>query len=311
MSIINILAPVFMLVCLGVVLKNAGFMSEEFFKECAKFTYWIALPALLFYKISYAKFDLTATWKISAAMIGSSIIIALAAWALSYFFKLENSIRRTFIQTSFHCNTAFVGLPVIMYVFRGGIGNPEMVDIASVALAPLSPIISILSIIVLCGGSGEDEARRILKPLKNIFKNPLVIACFAGLAACILKIKFPPAIDRGLGALVPVALPLALLSIGASLKIKAAVKGDFSLALTAACFNVIILPLFGLGLCRLLDLTRGETLVVLIFLACPTASTSYVYAQQLRGDAVFAGRVIVISTILSILPLMVVLYFWQ
>lgn len=310
MSIINILAPVFILVCFGVVLKKSNFMSDTFFEECAKFTYWVALPALLFYKISNAHFDLCATWKISTVMISSSIIIALIAWGLSSLFNLESSIKKTFIQTSFHCNTAFVGLPVIMYVFSDGGGNEILVDAASIALAPMIPLISILSIIVMCGGDGAEKKHKIFKLMKNIYKNPLVIACLAGLLVCAFNIKFPVAVNRGLGALVPVALPLALLSIGASLKFKS-VKGDFSLALTAACFNVMILPLVGILICYLLKLTRGETLVALIFLACPTASSSYIYAKQLKGNASFASRVIVISTIISILPLLLILYFWH
>lgn len=309
MSIINILAPVFILVGLGVLLKSSKLLSETFFEECAKFTYWVALPALLFYKISYARFDLDTTWKISLAMISSSVIIALAAWGLSVLLGFEDNIKRTFIQTSFHCNTAFVGLPVIIYVFSSGVVGSEMlVDAATVALAPMIPAISILSIIVMCSGNNTMQKNKILELLKNIYKNPLVIACLAGLFVYAFNIKFPVAITRGLDALVPVALPLALLSIGASLRLKIA-KGVFAAALTAACFNVIMLPLTGLGICRVLDLSRGETLVALIFLACPTASSSYIYAQQLKGNAVFAGQVIVISTIISILPLLFILYF--
>ncbi len=311
MSIINILAPVFILVGLGVLLKHSRLLSDVFFEECAKFTYWIALPALLFYKISYARFDLNTTWKISFAMISSSIIIALAAWGLSGILKLESSIKKTFIQTSFHCNTAFVGLPVIIYVFSSGLFGSEMlVDAATVALAPMIPAISILSIIVMCGGDNNMKRNNVLELLKNIYKNPLVIACLAGLFIYAFNFKFPVAITRGLDALVPVALPLALLSIGASLKLKIA-KGDFAVALTAACLNVVILPFAGLASCYILGLSRGETLVALIFLACPTASSSYIYAQQLKGNAVFASQVIVISTIISVLPLLSILYFWR
>jgi predicted permease len=310
MSVINILAPVFLLVCLGVLLKNSGFMNEDFFEQCAKFTYWIALPALLFYKISYAEFDLNATWRISAAMIISSIIIAVAAWALSFFLKLENNLKKTFIQTSFHCNTAFVGLPVIMYVVSGGIGDAKLTDAASVALAPMIPVISIMSIIVMGGKSDGGKIHKILSFIKNVYKNPLVIACLSGVFMYTFKLELPSAINRGISALTPVALPLALISIGASLKFKNA-KGDLILALTAAGCNVIILPLVGVLICRFLELTRDETLVALIFLACPTASSSYIYARQLNGDAHFAGKVIVISTIISILPLLALLLFWR
>jgi predicted permease len=48
-------------------------------------------------------------------------------------------------------------------------------------------------------------------------------------------------------------------------------------------------------------------LVGLIFLACPTASSAYIYARQLKGDPAFAGNVILISTLISAPALWLVL----
>ena len=67
MFIINILMPVFILVFLGFILDKINLMDDAFFKSCARFTYWVALPVLLFSKISSAKFAFTASWKISTA----------------------------------------------------------------------------------------------------------------------------------------------------------------------------------------------------------------------------------------------------
>ena len=111
---------VFVLVILGYVVNKIDFMWADFFKNCAKFTYWVALPVLLFDKISCARFGFLESWKISATMIVSSFFIVLIAWILSSFIKLEHKLKKTFIQTSFHCNTAFVGLPVIIYTVSGG-----------------------------------------------------------------------------------------------------------------------------------------------------------------------------------------------
>lgn len=157
MLILNILAPVLVLVILGYIINQIGFMGPSFFKNCAKFTYWIALPVLLFDKISSTKFGLMESWKISVAMIASSFAIALIAWLLSILMKLEHSLKKTFIQTSFHCNTAFVGLPVIMYAVNGGLCNPKLIDAASMALGPMIPIINMTSVLIMGDKEGTDE----------------------------------------------------------------------------------------------------------------------------------------------------------
>ena len=308
MLIIGILAPVFVLVFLGYVLNTINFMDAGFFKNCARFTYWVALPVLLFSKISSAKFVFTASWKISTAMICSSILMVLVAWGVTSLLKLENRLKKTFIQTSFHSNTAFVGLPVIMYVASGGLATSEFIDAASMALAPMIPVINIMSTTIM--GDRKDNGRNTMYALfNNIYKNPLVIACAIGLVFNLLNIELPDAFSRSIKALGAAALPLALLSIGASLKFEFK-KNNLSLVILSSCFNVIILPIAGILFCEILGLTTGETLVALIFLACPTASSSYIYAQHLKGDVPFASSVIVMSTLISTFSLLIVLYLW-
>lgn len=49
--------------------------------------------------------------------------------------------------------------------------------------------------------------------------------------------------------------------------------------------------------------------VALIFLACPTASSAYIYTRQLKGDPEFAGNVILLSTLLSA-PMLWLVPYW-
>jgi predicted permease len=49
-----------------------------------------------------------------------------------------------------------------------------------------------------------------------------------------------------------------------------------------------------------------EMKILLIYLACPTATASYVLADMFGSDAPLAGRIIVISTLLSAISLSIV-----
>ncbi len=92
----------------------------------------------------------------------------------------------------------------------------------------------------------------------------------------------PVALSRSLGSLGGMALPLALLSIRAGLTLRNIRDG-----LGAASWPRPSM----LRSCRwrAASLPDGvshpeETLLTLIFLACPTASSAYIYARQLHGD---------------------------
>ena len=52
MQILNILAPVFLLIALGAVLQKTAFVPADFLKEANRVTYWLGLPALLFTQLA-------------------------------------------------------------------------------------------------------------------------------------------------------------------------------------------------------------------------------------------------------------------
>lgn len=308
MHIINILAPIFLLIGLGITLRRSGVMSEVFFKDCARLTYWIGLPALLFKSIAGTNFDISGSWKISMAMITASMVVVVISYFTSNALKLKPQVKKKFIQTSFHCNTAFVGLPVVMYAFGGS--KQELVTLASMSVAPMIPFINFISIMVMVmiGKREADHSGNNYFSLfaKNLLLNPLVLSCILGMIFGLAGIELPSAFGRCLEALGKMAMPLALLSVGAALDFKK-VKAQLMLSVTASFFNVAMLPFLGWLLCLMMGLSRNDILIALIFLACPVASTAYVYAQQLDGDSVLAGSMIVISTICSILSLTAVL----
>lgn len=312
MDVISTLAPVFFLVVVGALLRRTKFLDDEFFNGCAKITYWVGLPCLLLVQIASSRFSLSSSGGIFLVMFGATLLMAVVGAVVSRFLPLDASRRKTFIQTSFHCNTAFVGLPVMMVALgQAGAGGAagagrELMDMASMALAPMVPAVNILTILVLRGSElsrGEGLASLLFH---KIALNPLVLACAGGLLLSFLDVPLPVAAERSLTSLGRMALPLALLTIGAGLNFDH-VKSGFGCALTASVFNVGLLPLAGYFLCRACGFSDAQTLITLVFLACPTASSSYIYARQIAGDSAFASSVIMISTLLSGISLSVVL----
>ncbi len=308
MHVFNSLLPVFLLIALGKILREKHF-SSNLFNDLNQITYWLALPSLLIIKISQATFAGAAAMRVSGVVLVATFI----GIALSYFaaklLRLSSHAKGAFIQGCGRANNAFIGLPVILYALAES--HPEIEAIATLSLAPTIIFYNIFSVVVLISHSGEKPAGRETARLfaKQLASNPLIIACVIGLILQLSGFQLPVFAARTLGALGQIALPLALLSVGASINF-AQLRGTAKTSVIAASIKVFIFPLIGLlvALCWP-GISVPERAAALIYLACPTAVASYILADVFGSDKEMAGRIIVISTLLSAISLSLVIAF--
>ena len=132
--------------------------------------------------------------------------------------------------------------------------------------------------------------------------NPLTLACIlGGLAAAFLP-PLPGPILRTTSSLGQMALPLALLGIGASLTREGLRRGGVS-ATVASVIKVAVGPALVLLLLPWIPLSTEARLVALVMAACPTAVASYVFSEQMGGDEDIAAGSVVVSTVMAALSL--------
>lgn len=296
MHVINSLFPIFLLVLLGVFLRQSGFLPSGFFKGANRLTFRVGLPALLFLKIATAEFDMQTAGHIFSVLALATFTVIAIAYPLAHLLRIPEKSVGTFVQGAFRSNVAFVGLPVIFYLY-GASGDDSATRAATLALAPMIPLVNILALAIL-QEQNPGKRRFGWAFFSGTVKNPLLIACIAGMVISIIDMPVPTMFQRGLQALASMALPLALLSIGSALKFTQ-FREHTAIASAAALLNVAVLPIIGFAFARLLGLSPSEIRIAIILLACPAASASYIMAQQMGGDAELAGNTILISTLLS------------
>jgi len=71
--------------------------------------------------------------------------------------------------------------------------------------------------------------------------------------------------------------------------------------------RLIVMPLFGLVIGSMLQLSPEALLIFMVFASVPTASAAYILAKQLNGDAPLVANIISAQTLLSMLTLPVAL----
>ncbi len=309
MHIINTLAPVFLLIALGAVLRKSRFISAELIAGLNRLVYWVGLPCLLFYKIAIADYDFHTAGKTFLAVFLGMFASILAGYIVAYLLKVPAASVGTFVQGAYRGNLLYIGLPIIIYSFHGAQNAQQMQNTAAIVLGFIVPFYNILAVIVLLASQHKIDRHIFTKIFSSVLTNPFFIACVAGIIYSASALKMPLAAERTIEALGWMALPLALLAIGATLAY-GQISGQKTFAFVASIIKIALTPLIGLFFTFLFGLAGGETRIALIYLACPTAVLSFIMAENLSGDGKLAAAIVFISTILSVISLAVVVAFF-
>jgi len=311
MYIINVLAPVFLVIALGAILRRTGFVNDELLVGMSRMAYWVGLPCLLIVKIAGASFDGAGSfdtfWLVFIGMIAGIVVSTALAFAM----RMRREQMGAFVQAAFRGNLAFVGLAVIMSAFSALPGAAAAGDLARAERAavltfgPIVPIYNIAAVLVLLAFRHKLSAESLKRMFAQVAINPLLLACVVGVLISLSGWSLPGPIDRTLSVLGQFALPLALLCVGG--KIAAAkLRGNIRLPFLAAAIKLTVGPVVGCLAAGWLGVGRVETAVAMIMLASPTAVASYVLSEQLGGDSALSAGAVVVSTIMSIVSLAVV-----
>lgn len=301
---LNNILPIFLTILFGNFLKKVKLIDEIFISKANKLIFYILLPLLLFYKIAKSDFNKTFDIKYILIMYFSFIILIILAIPILKLLKTDKSDIGTFLMNSFRGNYAYVGLPVSYFSF----GDKGLV-IASIYMAFIVPVVNLLSVIVLSFSSEKSSSKK--EVFYQIVFNPLAIACIFGILFSLLKIDIPIAIDRFLSINSSATLPLALLSIGATINLQK-LGNSFKLSLINTLFKLIILPVLGF---IILFLTKTpislHAKIMIILLAAPAATVNFVLAKEMGGNENLSASTIILSTILSFFSYLVYLTLLQ
>ena len=288
------------------MLTRKKFLPALFFTQLNKLGFYFLLPALLFHKIATAHAQsVIPGLKIGFLLCGCSLIITAIAYLTAKLLKLPAPGRRSLMQAAMRGNLAYSGLPIILFSFDA---NSEIALLAVLCLIPAVPFYNLLAVIILTPHDGASHRERLTKTLLGIARNPLIIGCLSGIAVMMLQLKVPQPVLRAFQTLGYAALPCALLSLGAGLSFKT-LKVNLKPALAASALKLILMPVIGLLILYLGDKPEsGILLTSMIYLACPTAVTSYVMAEQMGADKELAAASVTLSTICAMPVIAVILY---
>jgi malonate transporter len=288
MSIVNILLPDFSLILFGALLIRVTNWGREFWTGLEKLIYFVLFPALLFYSTSRAPLDFGTTGRVLQVALAATIGGMLLGWLAKPLFKAGPMIFESGVQTAFRFNS-YIALAAASRLDAG-----QAASTMALIIGFAVPLTNMASVHALVGQRGGL--------LRELLKNPLLIATVAGVAFNLLGLHLPEVAGVILSRLGNASIALGLMMVGAGLRISG-LRASKGIAAYFIVVKLLAVPAIAYGLGLWLGLPTLQLQVVVLFAALPTASSAYVLAVRMGGNGPLVAFLISAGTLLSMATL--------
>ncbi len=320
----------FIMMVPGIILKKCHLVPEGFGKGISNLVLYVAQPVLVF--CAYVtEFDVEIL-KNSLYVLVISILMhsVFAVVAIFAFKRAEDSARRILRAATVFSNAAFMGIPLIDFIFKG-----EATIYATVYNITFNLFLWSLGVYFCTANRDMDNDGNIDKKKEGIgtvfsslgkaFVHPVTIAAALGIVAFVCRLNeflYSPFLSadknliwEALTMIKNLVAPLSMVVIGLRLA-DINFKGFFK---DLYMYVFIFLRHFGLPFVTILLITLVKAIgidlgdmvssVLIIMSATPAASSTTMFAEKFDCDAAYSSKLVTFSTIISIatMPVMLML----
>ncbi|MBL4751573.1 MAG: AEC family transporter [Amylibacter sp.] len=288
LTVLQIVAPVFLLALIGFVWVKRGYEYRVAFVTQLAMT--LSVPCLIFVALMKADIDrevMTVTFLAAcAAYLAVTAVFTVVV-------KVMGLNVRTYLAPLIFGNTGNLGLPLALFAF-GEVGLSYAIIIFAVMA-----IYSFSFGIWLVSGGGS---------LMKIIKEPLVAATLLGALFLYQGWETPVWLTNTLELIGQMAIPLMLITLGVAL---ARLKADsFGRAFGLALFKAVVCASLAWIVGMYFELNPIALAVLVMQVSTPVAVTSYLLAEKYGAEANEVAGLVVVSTLLSVITIPITLAFF-
>jgi malonate transporter len=299
-TVLSALWPIFALLVLGQLGRRYQFPGDAFWIPAEKLTYFVLFPAMLIDKLGRADMSGVPIGSVAAVIVGLLISGTIICYLLKPFIKLSEPAFTSFYQGSIRFNT------YVAIAAAAALLSDQAIAVSAVIIGIMVPLINLLCILVFSVHTSASPS--VIGVLKNLLKNPLILACLLGIALNISGLGVPAMAHSVASLLGSMALPLGLLAVGAGLNLSTLRTGQVGIWVSSLV-KLALFPLLIFGLSKAVGFSDEMIALFTIFAAVPTASSGYILARQLGGDTEQMAAIITGQTLISFVTMPIVLSF--
>ncbi len=292
MPVAVLLVPDFLLIAAGWLICRHTSLNRTVWDGAERLVYHVLFPALLFEAIARnplmpgAAAPLVAC-AMALTAVGSMLALALGAWP-----GVDARAHASGAQTAYRFNS------YIALALASRLGGAEGLAQMALVLAMCVPLVNVAAVWPLTRLAGRGGHGY----LRELARNPLIIATVAGLLFNAFGLQLPEWLSVTLSRMGAAALPVGLMAVGAGLTF-GALREAPRLATALLAIRHAVLPALALALVLLAGLGAAQQVVLVTFASLPTASSAYVLAVRLGGHGAFVAGLVTVSTLIAMVGL--------
>lgn len=287
LTVLNIVAPVFLLAGLGFAWVRLGWDYPIAFVTRMGMT--LAVPCLIFTALMKTEIDPAALRTVSVATlcayIAITLVIAAYLWAVG-------EKQRDYLAPLTFGNTGNLGLPLALFAFGETGLSYGVVVFAAMAIYSFT-----FGTWVVAGGGS----------LWKVVQEPMVAATLLGALFLWQGWQTPVFLTNALDLIGQLAIPLMLITLGVA--IAGLRPGRIGKALWLSVLKLVVCVAIGWTMGRAFELEPVAFGVLVLQISTPVAVTSYLMAQKYDADAEAVAGLVVVSTLVSVVALPLLLAF--
>lgn len=287
LSVLNVVAPVFVLASIGFIWVKIGLEYRvEFITRLAM---TLSVPCLIFVALTKTEIDPNSLSDIVLATIVGYGVLTAVTYVFVRLFKINVS---TYLPPLIFGNTGNLGLPLALFAF-GDVG----LGYAVVIFAVMAVYSFTFGIWVVSGGGS----------LTKVIREPIVGATLLGGLFLYNSWRVPTIVENTLGLIGQMAIPLMLITLGVAVA-RLRPAGIFR-SLLMSLLKVVIGISIAFVVGRFFGLAPIPFAVLILQLSTPVAVTSYLMAEKYADEAEIVAGLVVVSTMVSVFTIPLTLAF--
>lgn len=301
--VFNVVFPVFALILIGYVCGRTGKLGESASTELNRFVVWLALPAQLFHFASSSSWQTLWQPGFIAAFFLSCLAVFILVLVLSWVRNRDLAAASFSGLSASYSNTGYMGIPLcVLALGQDGLA-PAIISTFIVFV-----MFALATVLIEIGILSHKKSHEIFwSVIKSLCTNPLLIAPVAGLLWASTDLVLYDPLEQVIAFLAAAATPCALVSIGLFLMQKERFASQQAWGISIA--KLIIQPVLAWFIAGpILNLPELLVSAVVILAALPTGTGPFMLAQYYQGDGRMISRVVLLTTIGSLLTLS--LFLW-
>jgi predicted permease len=285
--------PIFVYLLIGIVLRRLRHISDGTLSELNRIAFSYFFPFVMFSNIYKTSLDQILDPGFLLMMALLVLLVSLICVLVLPRYIKDKPVLGSVIQGIIRGNSILFALPVVSVI-----SGPEHTGLVSLCIAIIVPMYNIICVLVLESLRGHRMKANIV--FKNLLKNPVILGALAGVVVKVAGISFFPAMEQVIFDIARMVTPLSLIMLGAGLRLSDTLRYRRELILVSVV-KLIMVPLLFVAVTLLLGYRGVPVTTAMALSIVPTAVSTFVMAQEMEADAILAGQIVAVTSVLSII----------